>query len=215
MASVSVVQPWQFHAQAFIWMLFGSALVLFGLLAMNQFSKPVKQEVIGRDTTFEVRRQEQPKPKRVVKRRPQKAPPKVTPPPSLSMSSDIAGLDFGLPTFSMDDFNSATDESLLGNTDNVVMTSDLVDSPPRPLTRAEITYPRRAMAREIEGYVILSILIDIDGRVKQAKIIEADPAGTFDKEALRNIEKWIFEPASYDGKPVKTWANQTIRFQLG
>jgi protein TonB len=211
----SFLQPWRFHAQALLWMLVGSGLIFFCLYLMNRFAEPLKAEKATQSTTFEVQRQERPKPKRVVKRKPQKAPPKITPPPSLTMGSDIAGLDFGLPAFSLDDFSQQDHGDLLGNTENVVMTSDLVDSPPRPLTRAEIHYPRRAKAREIEGYVVMSILIDTSGRVTRAKVIEADPAGVFENEALRNIEKWIFEPASYDGQPVKTWANQTIRFQLG
>lgn len=203
-----------FRLQALVWMLAGSAAVFFVLYLMNQFIQPERPVREPQSTTFEVQREVRQRPRPQPRPRRDLTPPKVTPPPALTLGGDISGIDFGLPSFDMNNLGGDTDK-LLGDTDNVVMTSDMVDTAPQAVTRAEIQYPRRAAARQIEGYVVLSILIDANGHVQRAKVIEADPAGVFESEALQNIQKWIFRPATYGGKPVKTWANQTIRFQLG
>ena len=38
--------------------------------------------------------------------------------------------------------------------------------------------------------------------------------GTFDEVVLAGINQWQFEPAQYQGKSVRAWAKQRIRFDL-
>lgn len=53
--------------------------------------------------------------------------------------------------------------------------------------QAPATYPRKALRLEREGYVI----------------IEGEPAGLFDRAAMKSIRKWIYEPSTYDSVPVQ------------
>ncbi len=209
---MSIIEHKRIRAIAVFWMLAGSAIVFFMLIVMNQFSeKPIKK-VASYSSEFEVKKPKQVKPKKqVVKKKIQRTI-KMAPPLILEMGSDIAGLDLGLPAFALGNMDN---NSLLGNTNDVVMTSDMVDTTARALMRAAVEYPRRAKAKDIEGYVVISLLIDKSGKVSTAKVIESEPVGIFEKKALQAIKSWLFEPARYKGKAVDSWANQTIRFELG
>ena len=203
------------HLNALLWMAVGSLSIFLSLLFINQSAVPDKPEKQTYSTSFEVKQIAKPKPKKVVKkRRPRKSRAPVNPAPMVNLDTALSGIDFGLPAFSLDDMGEV-DESLLGDTRNVVMTSDMVDVAPRARKRAPLDYPPRAKHKEIEGYVVLSLLIGTDGRVQKAKVIESSPPEVFDDAALRSVRSWVFEPARYKGQAVETWANQTIRFDLG
>ncbi|MBS0483805.1 MAG: energy transducer TonB, partial [Proteobacteria bacterium] len=106
------------------------------------------------------------------------------------------------------------DDSLLGKTGNAVMTADLVDVPPKPVTRGTFKYPPAAKKNGVKGYVVLSVLVEADGSVNQVQVLESNPSGIFDASALQGIRNWHFEPAKYKGETVRVWAKQKIRFDL-
>jgi protein TonB len=57
-------------------------------------------------------------------------------------------------------------------------------------------YPRGAERRGIEGTVRIEYSINADGQVVNAQVVEANPAGVFDRAALSAIENWRFAPAA-------------------
>jgi len=128
--------------------------------------------------------------------------------------SQLSGIDTGLEQFKADDIIS--EDSLIGDVDksNMVMTDDTVDSPPKPVERTPIEYPKKARRKGITGYVVLNLLLDQTGRVQKVKVLESKPAGVFDDVAIASVKSWKFKPAEYQGKPVKVWAKQKIRFEL-
>jgi len=208
---VSIVSHKRIRAIAISWMVMGSGFIFLMLVLMNHFSdQPLKEEK-QYTAEFEVKKPKQVKPKREPVKKKLRKQANVIPQIMHEMNADIAGLDLGLPAFILGDMD---DGGLLGNTDDVVMTSDMVDSTARALKRAPVEYPRRAKAKDIEGYVVISLLIDKSGKVSTAKVIESEPVGVFEDKALQTIKTWLFEPAKYKGKAVDSWANQTIRFEL-
>ena len=54
-------------------------------------------------------------------------------------------------------------------------------------------YPRAAERRSIEGYVVVSIDVDADGKVTSVSVVESDNPGIFDSSAVRAVERWKFE----------------------
>lgn len=195
---------------AILWMLAGSAIVLLMLLLMNHFSDQPKKEKKVYSSQFEVKQPKKLEPKKETVKKVKKQA-KIIPQLMHEMDANIAGLDLGLPAFAI---GGMDDGGLLGDTNNVVMTSDMVDTAAHALTRTPAEYPRRAKSKDIEGYVIISLLINKSGQVATAKVIESEPTGIFEEKALQTIKTWIFEPAKYKGRAVDSWANQTIRFEL-
>jgi protein TonB len=62
--------------------------------------------------------------------------------------------------------------------------------------------------------VKLNLLINTDGEVEKARILEAEPRGVFEDSATAAVSRWRFEPPRYNGEPVKMWFKQTVKFEL-
>jgi protein TonB len=60
-----------------------------------------------------------------------------------------------------------------------------------------------AAQRRIEGWVIVEFNISVVGRVKDAKVVSAEPPRIFDREALRAIRKWKYKPKVENGVAVE------------
>src|SRR4051794_5159928 len=87
---------------------------------------------------------------------------------------------------------------------------------PQPLDVAipASEYPPEALAADAEGLVVLKILIDATGRVRQAKTSK-DPGFGFADAAMRSaIAHFRFSPARLDGRPVACWWTFTVAYVL-
>lgn len=197
-------------------MAFGTLLVLGTLLLINDSDNLLDQAKGYESTNIKIEKQK-PKAKQEIQKakpkpKPQRSRP-APPTPLLGLNSSLGGLDLGLPDFSMDGLNGL-DGDILGDGNGVIMTDDTVDQSPKAVWQAPMMYPPRARAKGIEGYVVFSLLIGITGEIEQVKIVESYPEGVFDDVAMQGINEWRFEPAQYQGKSVKSWAKQRIRFDL-
>ena len=64
-------------------------------------------------------------------------------------------------------------------------------------------YPRRAIRLGLEGSVRLEFDVDTDGSVLDPYVVESNPAGVFDRAAIKAVRKFLYEPPSYNGTSVK------------
>lgn len=134
------------------------------------------------------------------------------PPPEIG--AGVSSVDFDMPGFQPSNVEEASDE-LVGDVEASVMTADSVDERPEPVRRVDPELPRRIVDEQIEGRVVVRALIDQNGRVSEVEIIEAKPPDTFEPHVLEAVEQWEFQPASYEGKAVKTWIELPFEFELG
>lgn len=191
----------------------GFVLVLGLMLAMNRQLGVSRRDLAEAGSRIEVVRQEKPKPQQTVRKpEPPKRPQRRAPAPLVGLDSALSGLDFGLPQFDASELDLG--EGLLGDGEDVVMTDDTVDQPPRPILQTPMVYPARAKAGGVTGYVLLGVLIGPTGEVERVKVLESEPAGVFDEVALAGVRNWKFEPATYKGEHVRVWARQRVRFDL-
>jgi protein TonB len=197
-------------------MLFGTALVLATLVLINDSQLELDNINGSKGSEIKFERKKQQSQQQVQKPKPKLNPKKtrsVAPAPLIGLSSQLGGLDLGLPDFSMDGLN-ALEGGILSNSNNLIMTDEMVDQTPKAVYQAPISYPARARAKGQEGYVVFSLLIGITGEIEQLKIVESYPEGLFDDVATQSVNAWKFEPALYQGKSVKSWAKQKVRFDL-
>ncbi len=89
-----------------------------------------------------------------------------------------------------------------------------MDKPPVILSRVEPDYPHSAKSRNLSGKVVVKILVDRQGQVQKASVLEATPPGVFDQSVMEAVAKWRFKPGQIKGKPVSTWVVLPIRFKL-
>ncbi len=80
------------------------------------------------------------------------------------------------------------------------------------IKKAVPQYPKLAQMANVEGLVIVTILIDTTGHVKDAKIFKSVPL--LDEVALEAAKKCIFKPARQRAKPVSVKMNIPFNFRL-
>ena len=80
--------------------------------------------------------------------------------------------------------------------------------------REHIVYPNKALQKGIEGRVWLRFAVAGNGIVKDVQVIKgAHPLLNAEAlRVLRNMPRW--KPARENGKPVKSYLNLPVRFEL-
>ena len=83
-----------------------------------------------------------------------------------------------------------------------------------PLQRIPPQYPRDAARGGVTGWVQLEVLVNADGSVRSAKVLDAKPKGIFEASAVQAVMRWKFKPKIKDGKPIEQKGAQKIEFNL-
>ena len=88
-----------------------------------------------------------------------------------------------------------------------------VDQDPKRIVAVRPVYPLNLKMREIEGWVLLFVVIDDKGNVVKAQGWRYSHPD-FVRPAIEAVLKWKFEPGYKDGRPVKVRRIQPISFKL-
>jgi protein TonB len=91
---------------------------------------------------------------------------------------------------------------------------DHVDQRPSISRRVEPEYPTRARRMNIEGTVMVELVVDTAGLPKACDIRSAEPSGYFEEAALNAAQKMRFIPGKIDGAPVNTLVLLPFVFQI-
>ena len=70
------------------------------------------------------------------------------------------------------------------------------------MVKAEPKYPRKAKRKKITGFVKLEYDVSAIGMPENIRIIESEPAKTFDKAALDAVSKYRYKPRISNGSLV-------------
>lgn len=89
-----------------------------------------------------------------------------------------------------------------------------VDTPPQLQRYSPPPYPPKAKGRRIEGKVVVRCVVGANGRVHEAKILTASPAGFFEAVSLKTVQKWTFVPAVLDGDQVAVYVDIPLSYTL-
>jgi protein TonB len=73
-------------------------------------------------------------------------------------------------------------------------------------------YPAIAREARVDGVVIIEALIDVDGRVQQARVLRSKPL--LDQAALDAVRQWQYTPTLLNGQPVPVLMTVTVMFRL-
>jgi len=76
-------------------------------------------------------------------------------------------------------------------------------------------YPPKAARARQEGWVEVQFTVGADGKVGDVKVVRGEPARVFDREAIRAVQQWEFQPAVRDGQPAAMTMTRRIEFKLG
>ena len=87
-------------------------------------------------------------------------------------------------------------------------------NPPELLEFQRPVYPKNLRERDIEGKVILKILIDKEGKVQEIQIFESSGYKMFDQIAIKSVRQWRFKPARKGNQQRESWVLIPINFQI-
>ncbi len=73
-------------------------------------------------------------------------------------------------------------------------------------------YPSAEYDRGIGGQVILSYVVDPQGRTQEVAVVKSTPPGLFDRAAMSAVRQWRYAPVLVDGKAVAVPARVLIKF---
>jgi len=86
-------------------------------------------------------------------------------------------------------------------------------SPPRKISGEFARYPEAARKRKVSGIVTVSMVISEAGFPEELQVVESG-GPLLDEAVLKAVEKWRFEPASRDGRPVRLRYRVRQHFRL-
>ena len=70
-----------------------------------------------------------------------------------------------------------------------------------PIVKVLPIYPRRALSRGIEGWVIVEFCVTEQGTVRDPNVVEAEPSTIFDRSAMNAALKFKYKPKVVNEKP--------------
>lgn len=73
-------------------------------------------------------------------------------------------------------------------------------------------YPRESLMNEEQGEVLVSVYVDSNGKVKDAKVKRSSGSKTLDKAASKAFSLCTFKPAMKDGEAQESWYDIPYEF---
>jgi TonB family protein len=149
---------------------------------------------------------------------------KAPPPPSTKPVEQVFGVDkSSLRSDSADALVLKEGNTIAKDVDQTKLTDQtplpipkpqyLVTQMPVLKSKPEIPYPPEARKREIEGKVLMNILIDENGIIRKAEIIDG-PGYGLNEIAYEKIFQFVFQPAKIGDQNVPVQIRYAVTFQL-
>ena len=75
-------------------------------------------------------------------------------------------------------------------------------------------YPLIARKRGYQGTVVLEVLVNREGKVKELTLSASSGYSVLDQAALASVKTWLFDPGTRGGEKVDMWVKVPVRFHL-
>lgn len=85
--------------------------------------------------------------------------------------------------------------------------------PPKPTYTPEPEFSEQARHAKYQGTVVLNIVIDKAGKISRIRLERALGMG-LDENAMEEVKRWRFNPATHNGQPVAVEMNIEVSFNL-
>lgn len=133
--------------------------------------------------------------------------------PAVALNMPAPRLDIAININAAVDLSMAQAVSVAAPAPVAAMATDLSAA---PVSRMNPQYPRRALSRRIEGFVVAEFTVDPKGRVvpDSFRIVEANPPGVFERTVERALLRWRFNPRTEGGAAVPFRTRQRLEFKL-
>ena len=86
-------------------------------------------------------------------------------------------------------------------------------SAPQAVSTPTPNYTEEARRTKTQGTCILGLIVDTEGHPRDIRVVRGLGSG-LDAKAIEAVERWRFEPAKKDGKPVNVLISVEVSFRL-
>src|ERR1017187_324162 len=86
-------------------------------------------------------------------------------------------------------------------------------SQPAVIYKVDPEYSEEARKAKYSGTVLLQLVVDVDGKAKNIKVMKGVGLG-LDEKAVEAVQKWKFTPGKKNGAPVPVYATVEVNFRL-
>ncbi len=100
----------------------------------------------------------------------------------------------------------------MGGATDILRVKDEISRPER-IFDLEPAYTDEARLAKVRGVVILEAIVDAEGCVAKARVLQRLPDG-LSESALKALRLWVFSPARSQEKPVPVYYTLTVSFQI-
>jgi TonB family protein len=73
-------------------------------------------------------------------------------------------------------------------------------------------YPKIAITAKFQGFVVLEVIVDREGRVTDTKVLRSSPM--FDQAAIDAVRQWRYGQTTINGKAVPVAMSVTVHFNI-
>ena len=146
----------------------------------------------------------------------------VQPPVHVAPGNLLASLPVEQPTLAQSETTSFSEENAAGTPQTAgARDSDFAVVPSQNYSKATNSYvlmevkpeyPEKAQQQHIQGQVVMTVLVGIDGLVRDVVVTSGDPQLV--KSAAKAVRQWRFSPHSLKGQPVEFETQITVNFAL-
>jgi TonB family protein len=85
---------------------------------------------------------------------------------------------------------------------------------PKLISKINLTYPTDAIKHNLEGKVLIKILINREGDVSRTNLEQTSGSTILDSAAIDYTHSLKFIPAKADGKPIHIWISMLFKYFL-
>lgn len=75
-------------------------------------------------------------------------------------------------------------------------------------------YPKDALDRMMEGYVLVEVYVDETGRVSEAWVRKVYGMESFERSSIEAVRQFVFKPVMENGSPQPFWVSFLVNFRL-
>ncbi|NLA74653.1 MAG: energy transducer TonB [Deltaproteobacteria bacterium] len=172
--------------------------------ALKSLPKQVVREIIKKETKSLPEISKVPVPdkaeERIVSPEPETA-------PSIDATEDLSYLESVIDETEYPEFSDAPAE-VPGVSEAITEAEPLYRVNPEP------PYPKMARRRGYQGTVLLSVLVNKEGRAENIWVFESSGYNILDNAALEAVKEWLFEPGKQGNKPVDVWVEVPVKFEI-
>jgi TonB family protein len=130
------------------------------------------------------------------------------------MGKITAGDPHGYFAFIQGSFRFIPQEVLMvlpkGRPVRIKLEMDVMNS--KIMNKTPIQVPPQAIEKHISGKVVVEVILDVEGNIKELKVLEGDPI--LSDSVMETVRKWKFEPTKLDGDPVEVDLQIPFVFQV-